>query len=60
MPVFQGIFLTQGLNPRLLCLLHWQAGSLPTEPPGKPYFPIISNTIKQGLQTLTLLALLAR
>ena len=24
----QGIFLTQGLNPRLLCLLHWQAGSL--------------------------------
>ena len=25
----QGIFLTQGLNPRLFCLLHWQAGSLP-------------------------------
>ena len=24
----QGIFLTQGLNPCLLCLLHWQAGSL--------------------------------
>ena len=21
-----------------LCLLHWQAGSLPLAPPGKPYF----------------------
>ena len=31
-----GIFLTQGLNPCLLNLLHWQADSLPTEPPGKP------------------------
>ena len=30
------IFLTQGLNPCLLCLLHWQAGSLPLAPPGKP------------------------
>ena len=28
-----GIFLTQGLNS---CLLPWQAGSLPTEPPRKP------------------------
>ena len=27
--LLQGIFLTQGLNPCLLCLLHWQAGSLP-------------------------------
>ena len=25
----QGIFQTQRWNPRLLCLLHWQAGSLP-------------------------------
>ena len=30
----QGIFLTHGLNPCLLCLLHWQAGSLPLAPPG--------------------------
>ena len=30
--LLQGIFLTQGLNPRLLCLLHWQAGSLPLMP----------------------------
>ena len=32
-----GIFLTQGLNPHLLCFLHWQAGSLPLVPRGKPY-----------------------
>ena len=31
-----GIFQTQGLNPNILCLLHWQAGSLPLAPPGKP------------------------
>ena len=35
-PFFQGIFPIQGSNPRLLCLLHWQTGSLPLEPPGKP------------------------
>ena len=34
--LLQGIFPTQGLNVRLLCLLHWQAGSLPLVPPGKP------------------------
>ena len=34
--LLQGIFLTQGSNPRLLCLLLWQAGSLPLAPPGKP------------------------
>ena len=32
----QGIFPTQGLNMRLLCLLHWQAASLSLVPPGKP------------------------
>ena len=32
----QGIFLTQGSNPCFLCLLHWQEGSLPPGPPGKP------------------------
>ena len=25
--LLQGIFQTPGLNPSLLCLLHWQAGS---------------------------------
>ena len=28
--------LTQGSNPRLLHLLHWQVGSLPIVTPGKP------------------------
>ena len=31
--LLQGIFPTQGSNPGLL---HWQADSLPSEPPGKP------------------------
>ena len=35
--LLQGIFLTQGSNPHLLRLLHWQAGSLPLVPPGKPF-----------------------
>ena len=35
-PPGEGIFLTQGSNLCLLCLLHWQAGSLPLAPPGKP------------------------
>ena len=33
----QGIFLTQGSNLRLFHLLHWQTGSLPLTPPGKPF-----------------------
>ena len=33
--LFQGIFLTQGWNLCLLCLLHGQTGSLPLAPPGK-------------------------
>ena len=33
----QGIFPIQGLNLRLLCLLHWQVDSLPLAPPGKPF-----------------------
>ena len=34
--LFQGIFLTQGSSSCLLCLLHWQAASLPLAPAGKP------------------------
>ena len=30
--LLHGIFLTQGLNPCLLCFLLWQAGSLPLVP----------------------------
>ena len=36
--LFQGIFLTQRSNPCLLSLLHWQVGSLPLAPPGKPIY----------------------
>ena len=38
--LLQGIFLTQGSNPRLSSHLHWQAGPLPAEPPGKPSRPM--------------------
>ena len=33
--VLQGIFLTQGSNPCLLRLLHWQAGSVPLSHSGR-------------------------
>ena len=36
--LLQGIFLTQRPKLYLLCLLHWQAGSLLLEPPGKPIY----------------------
>ena len=35
--LLQGIFPTQGLNPRLLHLLHWQADSLPLSQLGRPH-----------------------
>ena len=34
--LFQGISPAQAQNPHLLCLLHWQAGSLPLAQLGKP------------------------
>ena len=37
--LLQGIFLTQRSNLHLLCLLHWQVGSLPLAPPEKPQGP---------------------
>ena len=40
--LLQGIFPSQGLNPYLLCLLHWQAGSLSLAPPGKPSINVSS------------------
>ena len=33
----QGIFPTRGSDPRLVHPLHWQTGSLPPAPPGKPH-----------------------
>ena len=44
--LFQGIFLTQGLNPHLLCLLHSQKDSLTTAPSEKPtmeYYSVIER-----------------
>ena len=38
--LLQGIFLTQGWNPCLLCVLHRQEGSLPLAPPGNSIFYI--------------------
>ena len=35
--LLQGTFLMQGSNSHLLCLLLWQACSLPLVPPGSPY-----------------------
>ena len=37
-----GILLTQEWNSHLLCLLHWQASSLPLVPPGKPFIQLLS------------------
>ena len=34
--LLQGIFPTQGSNPHHLCLLHWQAASLPLSHLGRP------------------------
>ena len=34
--LLQGIFLIQGLNCCLLCLLYWQGASSPLASPGKP------------------------
>ena len=40
--LLQGIFPTQGLNPHLLCLLHWQVDSLPLSHLGSPLIHIYS------------------
>ena len=51
--LLQGIFLTQGSNPSLLHLLHWQVGSLPQVPPRKPNATglgaLSEEVIKEGL-----------
>ena len=47
--LLQGIFLTQGSNPCLLCLLHWQMGSLPLVPLGKP---LLNNKLPQNRTSL--------
>ena len=44
--LLQGIFLTQGSNPRLLCLLQWQVDSLPPSYLGSPNRYIIIMLIR--------------
>ena len=41
---------TRRLNPHLLCVLHWQAGSLPLVPPGKPDHQTVSVAVWQQLR----------
>ena len=47
----QGIFLTQGSNPNVLSLLHWQQVSLPLVPPGKLAWNRITACRRDGLRT---------
>ena len=48
--LLQGIFQTHGSNTFLLCVLHWQMGSLPIAQPGKP-FTLLTN-VNNTLQTI--------
>ena len=49
--LLQGIFPTQGSNPRLLCLLYWEVGSLWLHHSGSPRHQI-SEGYKTGLKFL--------
>ena len=49
--LLKGIFLTQGWKLCLLHLVHWQAGSLPLVPPGKPMFPYAAAAAAKLLQS---------
>ena len=44
----QGVFLIQGLNPRLLRLLHWQMDSLPLSYQGNPKWRTLHNDKRVG------------
>ena len=46
----QGIFLTQGSHPSLLCFLHWQMGSLRLAPPGKSVLVSYSTKKKENTE----------
>ena len=50
--LFQRIFLTQGLKRSPLCLLHWQANSLPLSHLGSPEWITDLNVIAKTLQYL--------
>ena len=48
------IFPAQGLNPHLLCLLHWQAGSLPLATSGNPLLGLQGTYMEKQLFIITL------
>ena len=56
--LLHGVFPTQGLIPRFLCLLHGQVRSLPLEPPGmildKPHAPLGGSPIVKVMPCMTL------
>ena len=58
--LLQGIFPTQGSNPCLLRLLHWQVGSLPLVPPGKPKYCEASPQTSSQVSVLWMLELISQ
>ena len=52
--LLQDIFPTQGSNPCLLSFLHWQAGSLPLGPPGKPQRSWVCGSYFYGFMPISL------
>ena len=56
--LLQRIFPTEGLNSHLLCLLHFQAGSLPLVLPGKPLTNMLNKYIIIISPPLTILHVL--
>ena len=56
--LLQGTFLTQGSNLRLLCLLQWQADSLPLNHQGSSYLTPINKCfqINQNISEATIIS----
>ena len=50
--LLQGIFPIQWLNPWLLCLLHWQVGSLSFAPHGEPIASLLLCTALTNMLTV--------
>ena len=53
--VSKGSSWPRDLNLRLLCLLHWQVGSLPLPPPGKPHYICSFNSISGAITSVQVL-----
>ena len=57
--LLQEIFAIQGSRLHLLCILHWEAGSLPLVPPGKPFMSLLKGKKKDHLSIKPCLGMLA-